>query len=69
MQMGSLPYLEGVASSCHSLAAASWELEADASSCQAVGQLGVADDLRGSQVGAQQVAAWVLLNLDLQLTC
>lgn len=44
-------------------------MEADASSCQAVGQPGVADDLKGSQVGAQQVAAWVLLNLDLQLTC
>lgn len=69
MQLGSLPYLEGVASSCRSLGEASWELEADASSCRAVGQLGVADDLRGSQVGPQQVAAWVLLNLDLQLTC
>ena len=64
-----LSYLEGEASSCYSLGAASWEMEADASSCRAVGRLGVADDLKGSQVGAQRVAAWVLLNLDLQLTC
>ena len=69
MHAGSQPYLEGVASSCHSLGAASWELEADASSCQAVGQPGVADDLKGSQAGAQQVVAWALLNLNLQLTC
>ena len=64
-----LSYLEGEASSYYSLGGASWEMEADASSCRAVGRLEVADDLKGSQVGAQRVAAWVPLNPDLQLTC